>query len=145
MPKLLTKCVSKDYRSAIDNHDLIDRGELSPDDFYSALFETSYAMPHASDPKSPYRPLIRVMLAKDLTPTDFYVSDYQGHFGLEPNDKNDFNVDDIIDLVNGDKTIDEIRANKVASNNKISRGIYIVLGSILLALLYFTAAPFLDW
>ena len=141
MPKLITRCLSEDYETVTENHDDMDRGELDSDKFSNALHFASYTMPINADPNSPHRPAVGVIISGQVRPTFFYASDYQGGFSLGPNDRNEFKADDIIDLVNGDKSIEEIRENNIVSDKKMTRGVYAVLGFILLIILYFLAAP----
>ena len=137
MPKLITRCLSVDYKNATDNHEEHDRGELSLDEFYSALHDASYAMPVGAEPDSPHRPAVGVNIAGSIDPQFFNVSDYQGGFDLEPAVKNIYNVDDIISIVSGDKTINEIRSDKVVSNKNIKRGVYIFLTILILTSIVF--------
>jgi len=142
MPRLITRCLFEDYESATENHDDYDRGDLSVDDYAKALHFASYAMPVAADPSSPHRPAVGVFLTGRVEPTLFYVSDYQGGFSLEATDRNEFSVEDIIDLINGVKTVDEIRESKIIADKKLTRGLYAFFGVILLIILYFFISPF---
>jgi len=145
MPRLLTRCISEDYQTVIDTQDVIDRGELDLSDLETVLHSASYMMPHSADPESPYRPAIGVMLANEDKPAFFYASDYQGSFSLKPDNSCGFSVDDILGMVQGETTVEDVQANKIALDNRFSRGVYIALGSILLVLLYFACAPIFGW
>lgn len=145
MPKLITRCLSEDYQTVIDNHDDDNRGELDLSDLSDALFSASLIMPHSADPDSPHRPAVGVIVAGELRPTFFYISDYQGSFSLESADTGVFEVEDIINLVLGKTTIQEVQNNKVTSVKSMKRGVYITFGFILLVILYFTAATIFEW
>lgn len=71
MPRLFTRCISQDYKTVIDNQDVIDRGEMDVSDLEEVLHEASYLTPHSSDPDSPYRPAIGVVLTNEHRPTFF--------------------------------------------------------------------------
>lgn len=145
MVRLLTRCISEDYQKVTDNHEVIDRGELGLSDLQDALHNASYMMPHSSDPESPHRPAVGVVLANELTPTFFYASDYQGSFSLKPVDSSDFQVIDILNLIQGQITVKEVQENKIASAKSFTRGTYLVLGTIFLIVLYFACAPIFGW
>jgi len=127
MPRLITRCLSEDYLSATDNNSDHDRGELSDGDFNLAIFNSSYAMPLAHDPASPYRPAVGINLAGTHAIRYFYASDYQGSFSLDPTENNEFNADDL-------NASDEKKFKKVAK---------IIGGVFALVLLYFAATTLL--
>ena len=145
MPKLITRCISEDYQTVTDNHDDSDRGEIDISALKDALVYGSYIMPHSSDPNSPHRPAMGVVLAGKTRPTFFYASDYQGGYSLEPADTGEFDSDDIVNMVVGKMTMQEVRDKKAASDKSMSRTIKFVLGSILLVILYYIAAPLFGW
>lgn len=140
MPKLITRCLSQDYQTVIDDHDYNDRGELDFTSFRDALNCASIIMPYESDPESPHRPEVGVILPEQEQPTFFYTSDYQGSFSLNADSDAQFNTEDIIDLVEGRASIEELRAKKFSSGQRINIGVKIILGSLLLLLIYFLAA-----
>ena len=137
MPKLITRCLSEDYQFAIDDHSDRDRGNLSIEDFCEALHSVSYAMPHSHDPESSHRPSVGVIVAGASSPTFFYVTSYQGEFGLSPNYNSEFNSDDLIDVVNGDKTIEELRIDKTTTTKKVKLLAYLLVGFIGLGVIYY--------
>jgi len=145
MPKLITRCLSEDYQSVTENHDDNDRGDIGLQSFTEALHYASYIMPHSSDPESPHRPAVGVMIEGKLRPTFFYISDYQGHFSLTPDGNDQFNADDILKMVTGQASIESAQTEKIESDRTMGRNIKLVLGSVLLVVLYFTAAQFFGW
>lgn len=145
MPKLITRCLSADYQTVTDNHDDNDRGELDLSQLAEALHYGSYILPHSSNPNSPHRPAMGVFISGQTRPTFFYASDFQGAFSLQADSNGEFEADDIIDLVEGRVTIEEVRAKKAASGKRMGRGVKIVLGSMLFVLVYLFAVSFRGW
>ena len=143
MHRLITRCLSDDYQTVTDNHDDNDRGELELDALVEALHHVSYIMPFSADPESPHRPAIGVQIAEKDQQTFFYNSDFQGNFCLNPADKREFSVDNILDLIAGKTTIEQVKRDNISYGKKVNRSVYIVLGAILLVLLYFILTAYL--
>jgi len=144
MPKLITRCLSSDYQTVIDDHADNDRGELASQEFVKALHSASYIMPHSSDPESSYRPAVGLYLAEDTQPTFFYVTDYQGSFGLDAKSsaQTQFDVDDLVDLTDGNATIAEIQSQNAVQQKRLSAGIKITFALALLIVLYLAWSNF---
>ena len=142
MPHLITRCLSEDYQTVTNNHDDNDRGHLDISRFGEALHYASYIMPHSSDPDSPHRPAMGVVIPEQAGHTFFYASDYQGSYSLNADNHGNFQVDDIVDLVEGRASIEEIQNKKVSSNKRMDRTIKLILGSVLLVIVYMFTASF---